>query len=151
MQGDVLLFANAVKLISARASFDDLQQNLQIAWDWVLTWDFPLNENKYGPISIGAATARPLTLSQYGDSIKLLDTTKDLDVAFASTFKPSIHCAQAFKKARSALLLIRISFVTLTPDIFIPMYTALVPPHLEYAIQASGLYLKKDIDHLEHL
>ncbi len=44
---------------------------------------------------------------------------------------------------------IRQSGVTLTPEIFIPLYSTLVRPHREYAIQASSYYLKKDIDHSE--
>ncbi len=84
-------------------------------------------------------------------SIKLLDSTKDLGLTIDNTFKPSIHFAHAFEKARPALFLIRRSFVTLTPDIFIPLYSTLVRPHLEYAIQASSPYFKKDVDHLERL
>ncbi len=34
LQGDVLLFADDVKLISARACFDDLKQDLYTALDW---------------------------------------------------------------------------------------------------------------------
>ncbi len=62
LQGDVLLFADYVKLISARANFDDLQHDLCTAWDWALTWDLPLNEKKCGQTSIGSAPTRPLTL-----------------------------------------------------------------------------------------
>ncbi len=90
---------------------------------------------------------RPLTLSDNGASIKLIDSTKGLGLTIDNAFKPSIH----FEKTRSVLFLIRRSFVTLTPDIFIPMYSTLVRHHLEYAIQASSPYLKKDVDHLERL
>ncbi len=62
-----------------------------------------------------------------------------------------MHCAQAFKRARAVLFLIRRSFVTLTLEIFIPLYSALVRPHLEYATQASNPSLKKDIDRLKRL
>ncbi len=104
-----------------------------------------------GHISIGSAPTRPVTLSDNGIAIKLLDSTKDLGSTIDSPFKPSRHCAQAFKRARAALFLIRRTFVTLTPEIFIPLYSTLVHPHLEYAIQASSPYLKKNIDHLERL
>ncbi len=80
-----------------------------------------------------------------------LDTTKDLGLTIDSIFKPSTHCAQAFKEVRSAFSLIKIFFFTLTPDTFIPLYSTLVRPHLGYAIQASSPYLKKDVDHLERL
>ncbi len=136
-QGHVLLFADDVMLISARTNFDDLQRDLQHARDWASAWDLPLNENKCGHISIGSAPTRPLTLSDNGISIKLLDLTKDLGITIDSSFKPSLHCVQAFKRARAAL------FVILTPEIFIPLYSILVRPHFECAIQASSPYLKK--------
>ncbi len=63
----------------------------------------------------------------------------------------ALHCAQALKRVRAALFLMRRSFVTLKPEIFIPLYSTLVHPHLEYAIQASSPYLNKEIDHLERL
>ncbi len=47
--------------------------------------------------------------------------------------------------------MIKRSFVTLTPEIVTPLYSTFVRPHLEYAIQASRPYLKKDIDHLERI
>ncbi len=52
-----------------------------------------LNENKYGQIFIGSATICPLTQSQNGALIKLLDSTKDFKVAFHSRFKQSIRRA----------------------------------------------------------
>ncbi len=49
------------------------------------------------------------------------------------------------------LYLIKRSFACLTKDIFLPLYRALVRPHLEYAIQANCPYLKKDIYHIERI
>ncbi len=36
-------------------------------------------------------------------------------------------------------------------EIFTPLYSTLVRPHLEYATQDSSSYLRRDIDHLERL
>ncbi len=49
--------------------------------------------------------------SDNGISIKLLDSTKDLGITIDGSFKPSMHCAQANKRALAALFLIRRSFV----------------------------------------
>ncbi len=39
----------------------------------------------------------------------------------------------------------------MTNEIFVPLHSALVRPHLEYAIQATYPYLKKDINHQEKI
>ncbi len=76
--------ADDVELVSARANFDDLERDFQHAWDWASAWDLPLNENKYGHVSIGSAPTRPLTLSDNSISIKLLDSTKELGIIIDS-------------------------------------------------------------------
>ncbi len=57
----------------------------------------------------------------------------------------------AANKARGMLYFIQRSFTCLTKEIFVPLYSALVRPHLEYAIRANCPYLKKDIKHLERI
>ncbi len=49
------------------------------------------------------------------------------------------------------LYFIKRSFACLTNEIFVPQCSALVLPHLEYAIQANCPCLKKDINHLERI
>ncbi len=61
-----------------------------------------------------------------GISIKLLDSTNGLRIIIGSSFKQSLHCAQAYKRARAALFLIRRSFVTLAPEILIPPYALIL-------------------------
>ncbi len=47
------------------------------------------------------------------------------------------------------LYFIKRPFACLTNEIVVPLYSALVRPHLEYAIQANFPYLKKGMSHLE--
>ncbi len=49
------------------------------------------------------------------------------------------------------LYFIKRLFTCLKKEIFLPLYRALVRPHLEYAIQTICLYLKKGIYHLERI
>ncbi len=116
LQGHLLLFVDDVKIIFGRANFDNLRRDLQNALDWALTRDLPLNENECGNIVIGSTPTRP-----YGASIRLLDTTKDFGMSIDSTFKPSVHCPRSSENNRTPFFLIRRSFVTLIPDIFIPL------------------------------
>ncbi len=62
----------------------------------------------------------------------------DLGITVNSAFTPSANVLTAANKARGILYLIKRSFTCLTKEIFVPLYRALVRPHLEYAIQANG-------------
>ncbi len=44
--GSVLLFADDVKLISARSQYEEIHQNLQAAFQWSEDCDLPLNAAK---------------------------------------------------------------------------------------------------------
>ncbi len=72
----------------------------------------------------------------------------DLGVTVNAAFTPSANVLSAANKARGMLYLITRSFTCLTKEIFLPLYRALVRPHLEYA---KCPYFKKDIYHLERI
>ncbi len=75
-----------------------------------------------------------------------------LDLSLEECFiRPSIHCVQAFKKARCAFILKRWSSVTLMPAIFIRLFSTCLCHLLESSIQASSPYLSKDVDRMAHL
>ncbi len=114
-QGNEFLFVDDVKLISAKTNFYDLQQDLQYTWDRASAWDLPFSSS---------APTRPLTLSDNGICIKLFDSTQNLGITIDSSFKSFTHCALVYNGAGTNLFLIRRSFVTLTPEIFIPIYSA---------------------------
>ncbi len=66
-------------------------------------------------------------------------------------FADDIRLLTAVNKARGKLYFLKRPFTCLTKEIFVPLYSALVRPHLEYAIQANCPYLKQDIYHLERI
>ncbi len=81
----------------------------------------------------------------------MVDSTKDLGVTVASTFKTYLNCQQAANRTRRILFRLRRGFAVLTPAIFRPLYLALVRPILEYGQQASSPNLRRDIDLMERI
>ncbi len=106
--------------------------------------------NECGQNKIGSARTGPLLLSLNGALLKN-ETIKALWVKAHSIFNPEAHRTQAFKQARTDLYSTRTSFVTIASDAFICLHSVLVRSNLEYAIQASNLYLMKRFDYLERL
>jgi hypothetical protein len=146
-----LLFADDVKLIAPRSQWQRIQEDLQAFWRWSSSWDLPINASKCVHLPIGRPS--PLSLS-FNPGIAGLDiptstSARDLGTQINTTFTPSAQCRAAANKARGMAKLIRRSFVDITPSMFKPLYSALVRPNLEYAVQTWHPYMVKDIVLLE--
>ena len=76
---------------------------------------------------------------------------KDLGVTFNDDMKVSEQCGIAASKGNQILGLIRRTITYKEKHLIVPLYKAIVRPHLEYCIQAWRPYRKKDIDKLERI
>ena len=85
-----------------------------------------------------------------GDTV-LGTTVKEKGVTISADMKVSEQCGIAASKGNQILGLIRRNITYKGKKLIIPLYKAIVRPHLEYCIQAWRPYRKKDIDTLERI
>ena len=76
---------------------------------------------------------------------------KDLGVTMNCNMKVSEQCRIAASKGNQVLGMIRRNITYKEKSLIVPLYKAIVRPHLEYCIQAWNPHLRKDIDMLEKI
>ncbi len=84
-----------------------------------------------------------------GTKLESVQCVKDLGVIVASSLKFSQQCKDARGKANRMLGFINRNISFKTKDVILPLYTNLVRPHLEYAVQFWSPHHAKDIAKLE--
>ncbi len=142
-----LFFVDDVKFIAPRSQQHELRSSLRQSFNWSHRWDLPLNASKSHHLSIGGAPYLRIALPEEaaGKSLQKCGQIHELGITVNAAFTPSANVLAAANKARRMLYFNKRSFTCLTKEIFVPLHSALVRPHLENAIQANCPYLKKDI------
>ncbi|GAB0203007.1 hypothetical protein GRJ2_002766300 [Grus japonensis] len=74
---------------------------------------------------------------------------KDLGVLVDENLDISQQCALAGQKADCILGCVTISVTSRSREVILPLYSALMKPHLEYCVQLWGPQYKKDMELLE--
>ena len=75
----------------------------------------------------------------------------DLEVTTNNNMKVSEQCRIAASKGNQVIGIIRRNITHNEKSLIVPLYKAIVRPHLEYCIQAWDPHLRKDIDMLEKI
>ena len=150
---NVLKFADDTKLfrkVNTDCDKQHLQNDLDRLVKWSEKWQMLLNFGKCKCLHTGHGNLNV----NYKMGATVLGTTvkeKDLGVTISADMKVSEQCGIAASKGNQILGLIRRNITYKGKKLIIPLYKAIVRPHLEYCIQAWRPYCKKDIDTLERI
>ena len=120
-----------------------LQDDLDRLVDWAEKWGMEFNTRKCKVMHIGRNNLL-VDYSMRGEVLEVIEEEKDLGVLVSSDLKVGSQCVKASKVANRMLGLIKRCFCSRDRRVIVPLYKAMVRPHLEYCVQVWRPHLEKD-------
>ena len=152
------LYADDGKIIGkvgTQEGVHKVQNDLDLASDWVIDWLMQLNEEKCMVVHIGKRNSNSTYTIRKpgGEKVELQSSEgeRDLGVRVDNELGFSQHIRAATSKANSMICMLKNAFVCRDMELWKKLYVSLIRPHLEYAVSVWNPRLRKDIDALERV
>uniref|UniRef100_A0A670HT18 Reverse transcriptase domain-containing protein n=1 Tax=Podarcis muralis TaxID=64176 RepID=A0A670HT18_PODMU len=152
LKGILIKFAGDTKLGGVANTPEDritLQNDFDRLENWAKT-KMNFNREKCKVLHLGKKNERHKY--KMGDTwLESSTCEKDLGVLVDHKLDMSQQCDAAAKKANAILGCINRSIASRSREVIVPLYSALVRPHLEYCVQFWAPQFKKDTEKLERV
>ena len=154
------IFADDTKSYSKLKSIADkylLQTSCDNLVEWSIHWLLGFNCDKCNVLHLGKNNPKyEYTIKDFKEQDKITTMSetfceKDLGVHIDPDLNFESHIKIVTKKARSLSGMIMRTFVNKSPDVFIPLFKALIRPVVEYGNPVWCPYLRKNIDEIEKI
>ena len=145
--GKILKFVDDTKLFTKTKEIGDkffLQDDIDKLVKWSEQWQMLFNFGKCKCLHIGPRNTS-MTYEMGGTILSITVKEKYLGVTMNANMKVSEQCRIAASKGNQVRGMIRRNITYKEKSLIVPLYKAIVRPHLEYCIHAWSPYLRKDI------
>ena len=142
----VLKFADDTNISSNNQQ--ELQRDLDTAVEWAQMWQMQFKSNKCKVMHVGHRNERAI-YNMGNHRLEEVEEEEDLGVLIHRALSFSNNCAVAVKKANHMAGHIYRTVTHKSIQTVVPLYKALVKPHLEYCSLVWSPYLNKDILSIE--